>query len=39
VEPAFEALIDHPSVIEKVRALLGDIFALHYRSSTLYQIH
>jgi hypothetical protein len=27
-EPAFEALIDHPSVISKVRALLGDYFIL-----------
>jgi ectoine hydroxylase len=27
-EPAFEALIDHPSVFPKVRALLGDYFIL-----------
>ena len=27
-EPAFESLIDHPSVFSKVRALLGDYFIL-----------
>jgi ectoine hydroxylase len=27
-EPAFEPLIDHPSVLSKVRALLGDYFIL-----------
>jgi ectoine hydroxylase len=28
-EPAIEALIDHPAVFPKVRALLGDYFILH----------
>lgn len=35
VEPAFEPLIDHPSVIEKVRALLGDSFILHSSWNTM----
>ena len=35
VEPAFEALIDHPSVIEKVRALFGDTFILHSSWNTM----
>ena len=35
VEPAFEALIDHPSVIEKVRALFGDRFILHSSWNTM----
>ena len=34
-EPAFEALIDHPSVIEKVRALFGDTFILHSSWNTM----
>lgn len=35
VEPAFEALIDHESVIEKVRALFGDAFILHSSWNTM----
>jgi ectoine hydroxylase-related dioxygenase (phytanoyl-CoA dioxygenase family) len=35
VEPAFEVLIDHPSVIEKVRALFGDTFILHSSWNTM----
>ena len=34
-EPAFEPLIDHPSVIEKVRALFGDTFILHSSWNTM----
>ena len=35
VEPCFELLIDHPSVIEKVRALFGDRFILHSSWNTM----
>ena len=31
----FEPLIDHPSVIEKVRALFGDAFILHSSWNTM----
>jgi len=34
-DPCFEALIDHPSVIEKVRALFGDTFILHSSWNTM----
>jgi hypothetical protein len=34
-EPAFEALIDHPAVLPKVRALLGDYFIVQSSWCTL----
>jgi ectoine hydroxylase len=34
-EPAIEALLDHPSVLEKVRALLGDYFIIQSTWCTL----
>ena len=34
-EPCFEPLIDHSSVIEKVRALFGDSFILHSSWNTM----
>lgn len=38
-EPAIEHLIDHPSVIEKVRALMGDYFILHSTWCTIQPAH
>jgi hypothetical protein len=38
-EPAIEALIDHPAVLPKVRALLGDYFILQSSWCTLQPAH
>lgn len=38
-EPAIEALLDHPSVLPKVRALLGDYFIIQSTWATLQPAH
>jgi ectoine hydroxylase len=38
-EPAIEALLDHPSVLPKIRALLGDYFIVQSTWSTLQPAH
>ncbi|MCL4506302.1 MAG: phytanoyl-CoA dioxygenase family protein [Chloroflexi bacterium] len=38
-EPAIEALMDHPSILPKVRALLGDYFILQSTWCTLQPAH